>query len=418
MDVEDSISEDEDHHENRIINEEYKRWKKNTPFLYDLVVAKALDWPSLTVEWFPHVHRTEGAYSVQGLLMGTHTSNDDDDEQNYLLVAECHLPIEDTALTGNGGPPAKVEIKQKINHPGEVNRARLVPQMPWVIATKSTSADVLIFNTKNHPATPQDNSVKNELFLKGHTSRLGNSYGMSWNLIKEGYLLSAAEDQTICLWDIEGGTPLGQNLKAMTTFRAHTHVVEDVAWHPMHETFFASVGDDKLAIIWDSRDLPNKPVVQIQAHNDAVNCISFNPFDEVYCLTGSSDKTVALWDLRNLKTKLHSFEGHSADINQVQWSPHYSTVFASSSADRRVNIWDLKRIGATQTDEEKEDGCPELLFVHGGHTARVSDVCWSPNDPYVLASVAEDNILHVWKMAQPIYEPETTTTTTDATEAP
>jgi histone-binding protein RBBP4 len=37
----------------RLINEEYKIWKKNSPFLYDLVMTNALDWPSLTVQWLP-----------------------------------------------------------------------------------------------------------------------------------------------------------------------------------------------------------------------------------------------------------------------------------------------------------------------------------------------------------------------------
>jgi histone-binding protein RBBP4 len=33
--------------------QEYKIWKKNSPFLYDLVVTHALDWPSLTCQWLP-----------------------------------------------------------------------------------------------------------------------------------------------------------------------------------------------------------------------------------------------------------------------------------------------------------------------------------------------------------------------------
>jgi hypothetical protein len=37
--------------EDRVIAEEYKVWKKNTPFLYDCVITHALDWPSLTVDW-------------------------------------------------------------------------------------------------------------------------------------------------------------------------------------------------------------------------------------------------------------------------------------------------------------------------------------------------------------------------------
>ena len=45
----------EDTVEERVINEEYKIWKKNTPFLYDLVMTRALQWPSLTVQWLPEV---------------------------------------------------------------------------------------------------------------------------------------------------------------------------------------------------------------------------------------------------------------------------------------------------------------------------------------------------------------------------
>ena len=32
---------------------------------------------------------------------------------------------------------------------------------------------------------------------------------------------------------------------------------------------------------------------------------------------------------------------------------------------------------------------------HGGHTSKVSDFAWSPSDDWVVASVAEDNILQV-----------------------
>ncbi|CAO3644257.1 unnamed protein product [Cunninghamella echinulata] len=39
----------------KIINEEYKLWKKNSPFLYNLVITHALKWPSLTCQWLPDV---------------------------------------------------------------------------------------------------------------------------------------------------------------------------------------------------------------------------------------------------------------------------------------------------------------------------------------------------------------------------
>lgn len=33
--------------------EEYKIWKKNAPFLYDLMLSTALEWPTLTTQWLP-----------------------------------------------------------------------------------------------------------------------------------------------------------------------------------------------------------------------------------------------------------------------------------------------------------------------------------------------------------------------------
>ena len=68
-----------------------------------------------------------------------------------------------------------------------------------------------------------------------------------------------------------------------------------------------------------------------------------------------------------------------------------------------VNVWDLSRIGDEQSAEDAEDGPPELLFIHAGHTAKISDFCWSSQNPWMLCSVSEDNILHVWQMAENIY---------------
>jgi hypothetical protein len=48
-----------------------------------------------------------------------------------------------------------------------------------------------------------------------------------------------------------------------------------------------------------------------------------------------------------------------------------------------------------QAPEDAEDGPPELLFIHGGHTSKISDFAWNPSDDWVIASVAEDNILQV-----------------------
>ncbi|TMS18090.1 Histone-binding protein RBBP4 [Larimichthys crocea] len=167
-------------------------------------------------------------------------------------------------------------------------------------------------------------------------------------------------------------------------------------------------------MIWDTRsNNTSKPSHAVDAHTAEVNCLSFNPYSEFILASGSADKTVALWDLRNLKLKLHSFESHKDEIFQVQWSPHNETILASSGTDRRLNVWDLSKIGEEQSPEDAEDGPPELLFIHGGHTAKISDFSWNPNEPWVICSVSEDNIMQVWQMAENIYNDEDPEGSTD-----
>jgi len=45
---------------------------------------------------------------------------------------------------------------------------------------------------------------------------------------------------------------------------------------------------------------------------------------------------------------------------------------------------------------------PARLFMHGGHTNRVSDFAWNPNDPWVMVSAAEDNLIQCWKVSSAI----------------
>lgn len=42
------------------------------------------------------------------------------------------------------------------------------------------------------------------------------------------------------------------------------------------------------------------------------------------------------------------------------------------------------------------------LFMHGGHTNHLADFGWNPNEPWLVASAAEDNLLQIWKVAESI----------------
>lgn len=239
----------------KLINEEYKIWKKNTPFLYDLVMTHALEWPSLSIQWLPNCGISAGDdFSVHKLLLGTHTSGA---EQNHLMVAEVRLPLEDTEidarkfddetqeLGGFGGVSGKVEIKIRINHDGEVNRARYMPSNEYIVATKTIHSEVHIFDITKHPSQPSSEigTSSPNYRLLGHSKE---GYGLCWNPHEPFHLLSGSDDAVICEWKIENA---GKEVQPLNKYHGHTDVIEDVAWHMHHTKIFGSVGDDKKLLL-------------------------------------------------------------------------------------------------------------------------------------------------------------------------
>jgi len=391
----------------KIANEEYKIWKKNSPFLYDLVFTHALEWPTLTTQWFPDQEMSsDKSYTTQRILIGTHTS---DNEPNYLQIVNVRLPNPNSEELGldkfdeqsgeigsYSDTQPRFKIIQSIPHVGEVNRARYMPQNPDLIATKTITGDVYVFDRTKHPSDPpKDNVCKPDITLRGHSKE---GFGLDWNPIKSGEVLSASEDETICHWDINSYTKGNPVIEPYRVYKGHSSIVSDVSWHSSNGHLFASVSDDKQLLIWDTRNPDTAKASQVvtEAHNGEINTVAFSPQSEFLLVTGGADQNINLWDNRNLSNKLHCLQSHQDELISLAWSPFHPTVFCSASFDRRINIWDLSKIGEEQTPDDAEDGPPELLFVHGGHTSRPTDVSWSPTTPWHLVSAAEDNVIQLW----------------------
>ncbi|KAL8827682.1 MAG: hypothetical protein Q9191_003042 [Dirinaria sp. TL-2023a] len=401
----------------KIINEEYKTWKKNAPFLYDLMLSTALEWPTLTTQWLPDVQSIpDKNFSTHRLLIGTHTSGE---AQNYLQIAHVQLPKpipldaadydeERQDLGGYGGgttkKPSNVDVKfniiQKIDHPREINKARYQPQNPNIIATMCTDGRIMIFDRTKHPSVPTGH-VNPQIELHGHEKE---GFGLDWSPHHPGHLATGSEDETVRLWDITKISSNNKILKASRTYTHHSAIVNDVQHHPMHASLIGTVSDDLTLQILDTRNPTTtaSATKAVNGHSDAINALSFNPASEYVLATGSADATIGIWDLRNLKSKLHVLQGHQQAVTSLSWHPFEEAVLGSSSNDRRVIFWDLSRVGEEQSPDDAEDGPPELLFMHGGHTNHIADFSWNLNDPWVLCSAAEDNLIQVWKVANAI----------------
>ena len=307
-------------------------------------------------------------------------------------------------VQGFGAVREKVKILTRIVHDGEVNKARYMPQNPNMIATKSPSSNVYVFDTTKHTGIEEE--FKPDLTLTGHTKE---GYGLCWDPHTAGQLVSGSDDAMVCIWDIRHAKGSQSTLKPMRTLTAHTDVVEDVAWHPTTAHLFGSCGDDFAVMLWDSRDGSNKPLHAIKtAHGVGVdvNCLSFCPTDEHLFATGGSDGRVNIWDIRSLPKSIHQCEGHTEGLVGINWHKNLEGVLATAGKDRRVLLWDLNRIGEEQSEEDAEDGPPELLFAHGGHTDKISDFNWNDSDDMVIASVSEDNMLMIWKVADGLFDDE------------
>jgi len=143
-------------------------------------------------------------------LLGTHTSSD---AKNYLQIAHVQLPNpnhpepeeydeERGEIGGYGGSSTKsaMEVKfnivQKIDHKGEVNKARYQPQNPNIIATMCTDGRVMIFDRSKHSSIPSG-TVNPQLELLGHTKE---GFGLSWSPHAEGHLVTGSEDKIVRLW--------------------------------------------------------------------------------------------------------------------------------------------------------------------------------------------------------------------------
>lgn len=122
-----------------------------------------------------------------------------------------------------------------------------------------------------------------------------------------------------------------QVIDAKTIFTGHTAVVEDVAWHLLHESLFGSVADDQKLMIWDTRSMShNKPSHTVQFHFNIISiikgfCVLNVERVHVFCVITKFCYVFTRFDGKKTNLFIRSM------LTRLRWTASPSTPTPSSS---------------------------------------------------------------------------------------
>jgi histone-binding protein RBBP4 len=290
---------------------------------------------------------------------------------------------------------AKIKLLQKINHFGDVNKVRYMPQKPNILASANNHGDLVIYERTKLASVSRYNDTelpKPQIHLRAK-SPANNSdiFALDWNLHSEAILASGDTTGHINIYDLNKYSSKSNELDAVK------HIVNDLAindleWFPHHDSLLSVVDEGGHYRIYDTRS--DKFVTDRKLSNCGINNVSSNPGLSTCFATGDSTGVVSVWDVRNLdKSSYEIKDQHTDSITQLKWHRKFHNVLGSSSTDALVRLFDMSK------HTETNDG---LMFVHQGHMLGVNDFDWSYHDDWLVASVADDNSLHIWKPAHTV----------------
>jgi histone-binding protein RBBP4 len=166
----------------------------------------------------------------------------------------------DENVGGYGLFSGKFSIVQSIPHCGEVHRARYSTHNPNLLLSRGPSSSLFIYDKTRHSSLPSG-PPKPDLVLAGH---IKEGYGMCWNHMNEGELITSSNDHCIQVYDINstitvenhvaaGYTLANQKtIRPTTTFKTSSSI-EDVQYHHNNKFLFAAGGEDKKVTLWVSQ---------------------------------------------------------------------------------------------------------------------------------------------------------------------
>ncbi|KAJ9095876.1 hypothetical protein QFC19_007365 [Naganishia cerealis] len=404
----------EEAHIDQETQDNYRIWKKNAPFLYDYLTTHPLLWPSLSVQFFPDLEKLSvGSQEsldpetvAQRLLVGTFTLGKYTDSISILRLPyytnlsrhvnidrlNYHADKQEFEVTSASSK--KISTVQKINHLGDVNRARYMPQNPDVIASCNNFGSVLVYDRTKHAnvktALADTDISPPQLRLVSTTSSHADIFAIDWNRQQEGTIASGSMDGQMCVYDIQKMQKDNDEVQPIWSTSSESGI-NDLEWVPNHDKLFLSASDNGVVQLYDTRQ---QNALSTFFHSCAVNSVSICPGQTTTFATGDSNGQIDIRDIR-MANSIHHITSHTDSITQIKWHPNHRRVLGSASSDKTMRIFDVAN--------------DKLLFIHAGHMLGVNDFDWSLHDDWLVATVGDDNSLHAWK---PVIESDKLATAT------
>ena len=197
--------------------------------------------------------------------------------------------------------------------------------------------------------------------LAGHAARV-RSAALSRDNTRA---ISASDDHTLKLWDLERGT-------LERTLTGHSDAVRAVALFPDMERA-VSASDDHTLRVWNLSSGREETIIDTQL--DWIRGLVALPRTSSVASI-SDDRTIRVWDLHEGKV-IRALRGHTAEVNSIAIMPDGDTLVTSGD-DRTVRVWG-------------PDGSCETLK---GHAARITASAVSGNGSII--SISADGAARLW----------------------
>ncbi|KAF0717535.1 Aste57867_2243 [Aphanomyces stellatus] len=165
------------------------------------------------------------------------------------------------------------------------------------------------------------------------------------HVLYKGLVASTSNHNTL-LWNIDHNISthigvLSSHQPLMSTLRAHTRPVSDVAWSPSEPTVLATCSADTTTHLWDIRT-PQKPAQSLCAFTTSATQVEWNRLDAVSLAT-AHDGEVRIWDTRSCEKPTVTITAHMQKIYGLDWSPTHMYELVTCSEDKTVKFWNVMR---------------------------------------------------------------------------